>query len=88
MIQDLASSATLTALLAARERATGFATRERGLRSNLVAYTSSQAHSSVEKAAMIADLGRGNLRPIEVMRLSPCVPTLWPGQSPKTGQPV
>jgi aromatic-L-amino-acid decarboxylase len=66
VIQDSASSATLTALLAARERATGFATREQGLRSNLVAYTSSQAHSSVEKAAMIAGLGRENLRLIEV----------------------
>ncbi|HEY53524.1 MAG TPA: aminotransferase class V-fold PLP-dependent enzyme [Caldilineae bacterium] len=66
VIQDSASSASLTALLAARERATGFATRERGLRSNLVAYTSSQAHSSLEKAAMIAGLGSKNLRPIEV----------------------
>ena len=66
VIQDSASSATLAALLAARERATAFATRERGLRSNLVAYTSSQAHSSVEKAMMISGLGRENLRLIEV----------------------
>ena len=66
VIQDSASSATLTALLAARERATDFATREQGLRSNLVAYASSQAHSSVEKAMMIAGLGRENLRLIEV----------------------
>ena len=66
VIQDSASSATLTALLAARERTTAFATREQGLRSNLVAYTSSQAHSSVEKAMMIAGLGRENLRLIEV----------------------
>jgi len=66
VIQDSASSATLTALLAARERATDFATREQGLRSNLVAYASSQAHSSVEKAMMIAGLGRENLHMIEV----------------------
>ncbi len=66
VIQDSASSATLTALLAARERVTDFATREQGLRSNLVAYASSQAHSSVEKAMMIAGLGRENLRLIEV----------------------
>ncbi len=66
VIQDSASSATLTALLAARERATDFTTREQGLRSNLVAYASSQAHSSVEKAMMIAGLGRENLRLIEV----------------------
>jgi aromatic-L-amino-acid decarboxylase len=66
VIQDSASSATLTALLAARERATGWAGNERGLDGRLVAYTSTQAHSSVEKAVKIAGLGRQNLRQIEV----------------------
>ncbi|MDW8317748.1 MAG: pyridoxal-dependent decarboxylase [Anaerolineae bacterium] len=66
VIQDTASSATLTALLAGRERATGWQSNERGADGRLVAYTSTQAHSSVEKAAKIAGLGRQNLRLIEV----------------------
>jgi aromatic-L-amino-acid decarboxylase len=65
-IQDTASSATLCALLAARERATNFASNREGCRGKLVAYTSSQAHSSVEKAIQIAGIGRENLRLIEV----------------------
>ena len=66
VIQDTASSATLCAMLAARERATHYSSNLRGVRSNLVAYTSTQAHSSVEKAAMIAGIGVNNLRLIEV----------------------
>jgi len=66
VIQDTASSATLCALLAARERATGFAVNQRGGDARLTAYTSTQAHSSVEKAVKIAGLGRENLRLIEV----------------------
>jgi aromatic-L-amino-acid decarboxylase len=65
VIQDTASSATLCAMLAARERATHFAANKRGPGGNLVAYTSTQAHSSVEKAAMIAGIGLDNLRLIE-----------------------
>lgn len=66
VIQDTASSATLTALLAGRERATGWQSNEQGVDGRLVAYTSTQAHSSVEKAVKIAGLGRQNLRLIEV----------------------
>jgi aromatic-L-amino-acid decarboxylase len=66
VIQDTASSASLCALLAARERATGYASNERGCDGRLVAYTSSQAHSSIEKAVKIAGLGRQNLRLIDV----------------------
>lgn len=66
VIQDTASSSSLCALLAARERATQYASNDRGGRGNLVAYTSSQAHSSIEKAAGIAGIGRGNLRRIDV----------------------
>ena len=66
VIQDTASSATLSALLAARERATDFVTNEDGCDGRLVAYTSTQAHSSIEKAVKIAGLGRKNLRLIEV----------------------
>ncbi len=66
VIQDSASSASLCALLAARERATNFQSNEYGCDGRLVAYVSSQTHSSVEKAAKIAGLGRQNLRTIEV----------------------
>jgi aromatic-L-amino-acid decarboxylase len=66
VIQDTASSSSLCALLAARERATNFASNQRGCDGRLVAYTSSQAHSSIEKAVQIAGLGRANLRLIEV----------------------
>ena len=66
VIQDTASSASLCALLAARERATGFKSNESGCDGRLTAYTSNQAHSSIEKAAMIAGIGRGNLRLIDV----------------------
>jgi aromatic-L-amino-acid/L-tryptophan decarboxylase len=66
VIQDTASSATLCAVLAARERATSFSSNRQGCRGKLVAYTSAQAHSSVEKAVQIAGIGRENLRLIEV----------------------
>lgn len=81
VIQDTASSATLCALIAARERATGRRSNERGLRQvgvdedqgahadnvgTLVAYASNQAHSSVVKAARIAGIGADNLRLVDV----------------------
>lgn len=70
VIQDTASSAALCALLAAREEATGGAANELGLAGDgvarLVAYTSNQAHSSIEKAVKIAGLGRRQLRLVEV----------------------
>jgi len=66
VIQDTASSASLCALLAGRERATGFASNKEGIRTKLVAYTSMQAHSSIEKAMMVSGLGVNNLRLIEV----------------------
>jgi aromatic-L-amino-acid/L-tryptophan decarboxylase len=66
VIQDTASSASLCALLAARERATNFSSNRRGCDGKLVAYTSSQAHSSLEKAAQIAGIGRDHLRLVEV----------------------
>src|SRR5207248_280569 len=66
VIQDTASSASLCALLAARERATNFVENERGCEGKLVAYTSSQAHSSIEKDVQIAGIGRNNLRMVDV----------------------
>lgn len=66
VIQDTASNSTLCGLLAARERATQYASNERGCDGNLTAYTSAQAHSSIEKAVGIAGIGRENLRLIDV----------------------
>ena len=66
VIQDAASSASLCALLAARERATNFASNQQGCDGKLVAYTSSQAHSSIEKAIQVAGIGKQNLRLIDV----------------------
>jgi aromatic-L-amino-acid decarboxylase len=66
VIQDTASSATLCALLAARDRVTDGAATERGVPAGLTAYASSQAHSSVEKAVGIAGLGRTHLRLVDV----------------------
>jgi len=66
VIQDTASSATLCALVAAREKATKGAANEKGCDGRLVAYASTQAHSSVEKAVRIAGLGAGNLRSVDV----------------------
>ena len=66
VIQDTASSASLCALLAARERATQFASNRKGCDGRLVAYCSTQTHSSVEKAMKIAGMGSDNLRQIPV----------------------
>jgi aromatic-L-amino-acid/L-tryptophan decarboxylase len=66
VIQDTASSASLCAILAARERATNYASNRRGCDGKLVAYTSSQAHSSLEKGVKVAGFGGDNLRLIEV----------------------
>jgi aromatic-L-amino-acid/L-tryptophan decarboxylase len=66
VIQDTASSASLCALLAGRERATRYSSNKNGCGGKLVAYCSTQTHSSVEKAAKIAGLGAANLRPVAV----------------------
>ncbi|WP_435010878.1 pyridoxal phosphate-dependent decarboxylase family protein [Tundrisphaera lichenicola] len=68
VIQDTASTSTLVALICARERATGHGQARGGLQSEpapLVIYASDQAHSSVEKAALLAGFGRENVRSIQ-----------------------
>ena len=68
-IHDTASTATLVALLCARERASGFSLHAGGLQSvphPLVVYTTAQSNSSVEKAALLAGFGRTNFRTIPV----------------------
>jgi aromatic-L-amino-acid decarboxylase len=65
VIQDTASTSTLLALLSARERATDYGANRGGLQSEaqpLVMYTSAHAHSSVDKAALLAGFGRANIR--------------------------
>jgi aromatic-L-amino-acid/L-tryptophan decarboxylase len=66
VIQDTASSAVLCALLAARERTTDYTSNQKGCDGRIVAYASTQTHSSVQKAAMIAGIGSENLRLIAV----------------------
>ncbi len=69
VIQDTASTTTLVALLCARERATDYGLSRGGLQESeqpLIVYASSQSHSSVDKAALLAGFGRSNIRVIPV----------------------
>lgn len=69
VIQDTASTATFVALVCARERVTKQAATRDGLQAEerpLMVYVSSQAHSSVEKAAQLAGFGHYNMRVIPV----------------------
>lgn len=63
VIHDTASTATLTAIISAREKLTRYNYNEAGAAGNgiLRVYASTQAHSSVEKGVKIAGLGRRNL---------------------------
>ncbi|HWA41496.1 MAG TPA: pyridoxal-dependent decarboxylase, partial [Gemmatimonadales bacterium] len=65
VIQDTASSATLVAMLEARERATNFRFAKEGAAApgadKLVVYASREAHSSIDKAVRLAGLGEGRL---------------------------
>ena len=64
-IHDTASTACLVALLAARERTTGYSESRGGLQAEeapLTVYTTEQAHSSVAKAVALAGFGTDNLR--------------------------
>ncbi|MGF1663613.1 MAG: pyridoxal phosphate-dependent decarboxylase family protein [Kineosporiaceae bacterium] len=68
-IHDTASTACLVALLAARERAGGHSAARGGLQEldrPLVVYASREAHSSVDKAVVLAGFGAGNLRHVPV----------------------
>ena len=62
VIQGSASEATLCSILAARWRATGGAVNNDGDTSRLVAYSTSQSHSSIEKGLRIAGIGTQNIR--------------------------
>lgn len=62
VIQDTASTATLCALLTAREVATGFEANVKGIQKPLVVYASEETHSSIVKGVKIAGYGSDNLR--------------------------
>jgi aromatic-L-amino-acid/L-tryptophan decarboxylase len=69
VIQDTASTGALVALICARERATSHGATRGGLQSEekpLVVYASSQSHSSVDKAALMAGFGRTYVRSVPV----------------------
>lgn len=62
-IHDSATTATLSAILTMRERATGWRGNAEGLAGlpRLRLYASDQTHSSIDKAARIAGIGQANL---------------------------
>jgi aromatic-L-amino-acid decarboxylase len=69
VIQDTASTSTLVALMCARERTSNYSLARGGLQAEekpLIVYASSQSHSSVEKAALLAGFGRANVRIIPI----------------------
>lgn len=68
VIQDTASTATLVALLMAREQVTNFEANENGFHTHTrhTVYCSSETHSSIEKDVKIAGFGRNNLRKVPV----------------------
>lgn len=68
VIQDTASTATLVALLSARERSSGYASGEQGMADagKFTVYASAQAHSSVIKGVRLAGYGLDQLRLIPV----------------------
>lgn len=67
VVTDTASISSLCAMVAARE-ALGLELRERGLAAGprLRLYTSEQAHSSIEKGAIVLGIGRQGVRKIPV----------------------
>jgi aromatic-L-amino-acid decarboxylase len=69
-INDTASTSSLVALAAARHSLPGLDVRVRGLAGRpdappLVVYASDQAHSSIDKAAIVLGVGQENVRRIE-----------------------
>ncbi len=62
VIQGSASEATLVSILSARWRATNGVVNADGDTSKLVAYATSQAHSSIEKGLRVAGIGTNHIR--------------------------
>jgi len=70
VINDTASTAVLTVLVAALHRASHGRVREEGLRGQYTVYASAEAHSSIAKAVTVAGVGARRLR---------LIPTATPG---------
>ncbi len=66
VLQDTASSSSLVALIAARERTSNGEINKKGYNGQLTVYTSTQAHSSIEKAVKLAGMGKMSLRLVDV----------------------
>ncbi len=68
VIQDSASTATLTAIITAREKISNFSINNEGRNPAgiLRVYCSEQAHSSVEKGVKISGIGKNNLVKVPV----------------------
>ncbi len=68
VIHDTASTATLVALLTAREKFSGYRINEEGFSGEQLfrIYCSTEAHSSIEKAVKMAGFGRKNLVKVKV----------------------
>jgi aromatic-L-amino-acid decarboxylase len=71
MFTDTASISSLLSIVAARHAVPGLAARDEGLAgrpglSRLRMYASTESHSSIEKAAIVAGVGRAGLRQISV----------------------
>ncbi|MBL8756066.1 MAG: aspartate aminotransferase family protein [Planctomycetes bacterium] len=69
VLQDTASTCTFLAMVCARERATSHGATTSGMQHGLaplVVYTSGEAHSSVEKAALLAGFGRAHVHKVAI----------------------
>lgn len=66
VIQDTASTASLVAILTAREKYSNYQVNQKGFSSeeNFTVYCSTETHSSVEKGVKIAGIGKENLTKI------------------------
>ena len=76
-IQDTASTATLAAILSAREHATDFQVNEVGYKGESIyrVYCSKETHSSIDKAVKIAGIGSRNLVKIDVDNQRALIPS-------------
>jgi aromatic-L-amino-acid decarboxylase len=68
VINDTASTAVLTVLVAALHRASGGRARTEGLRGQYTVYCSAEAHSSVAKAVTVSGVGSDQFRTIPVTK--------------------
>jgi aromatic-L-amino-acid decarboxylase len=78
VIQDTASTATLCAILTAREKASNFSINKKGFQGNenYRIYGSTETHSSIDKAIRIAGLGDENLVKVDVDESLALIPDL------------